>query len=73
MDTVLQRNRLTFTAIAVVAVYVLIAATTKIVMLGIFPLLMSFRAFQRKEALAPVALICAIAAVVIALAALSHS
>ena len=72
MDTVLQRNRLTLTAIAVVAVYVLIAATTRVVVLGIFPLLLSFRAFQRREALAPVALIAAIVAVVIALSALSH-
>jgi hypothetical protein len=73
MDTVLQRNRLTFTAIAVVAVYVVIAATTRVVLLGIFPLMMSFRAFQRRESLAPVALICAIVAVVVALSALSHS
>jgi hypothetical protein len=72
MDTLLQRNRLTFAAIAVVAVYVVIAATTRVVLLGIFPLLLSFRAFGRREALAPVALVCAVVALVIALATLSH-
>lgn len=72
METLLRRNRLTFTAIAVVAVYVVIAATTRVVLLGIFPLLLSYRAFRRGETLAPLALICAIVAVVIAVSALSH-
>lgn len=72
METLLRRNRLTLTAIAVVAVYVVIAATTRVVLLGIFPLLLSYRAFRRGETLAPIALICAIVAVVIAVSALSH-
>jgi hypothetical protein len=73
MENLVQRNRLTLTAIAVVAVYVLLAATTRVVLLGIFPLLLSYRAFRRGETLAPIALICAIIAVVIAVATLSHS
>jgi len=73
MESLLQRNRLTFTAIAVVAVYVLIAMTTRVVMLGIFPVLLSVRAFRRGEQLAPLALVAALLAVVIAVASLSHN
>ena len=72
METLLQKNRLTLTAIGVVAIYLLIAATTRVVLLGIFPLLLSFRAFRRGETLAPLALVCAIVAMVIAVATLSH-
>jgi hypothetical protein len=72
MESLLQRNRLTFTAIAVVAVYVLIAMTTRVAMLGIFPVLLSIRAFRRGEQLAPLALGAALLAVAIAVAGLSH-
>lgn len=72
METLLQRNRLTFTTLAVVAVYVVIAATTHIVMLGILPVLLSFRAMRRREMLAPFALVGALAAVLIAISALSN-
>lgn len=64
-------NRYTLITLAVVAVYVVLAFATGIVFIGIFPVLMSVRAFQAKEKLAPAALVAAILAVVIAFAVLS--
>jgi hypothetical protein len=72
MELLIKKNRLTFTAVAVVAVFVLIAATTRFVLLGIFPVLLSFRAFRRDEQLAPLAVVAALVAVVIAVTKLSH-
>jgi hypothetical protein len=73
MESIFQRNRLSFTTLAVVAAYVVIAATTHVVMLGILPVLLSFRAFRRGEMFAPFALVGALAAVLIAVSALSHN
>jgi len=68
----LERNRVTLTALAVVAVYLVLAVTTRIVFLGIFPVLLAMRAFRRGEQLAPLAFIAAAGSVVFALAVLSH-
>jgi uncharacterized protein DUF2510 len=65
-----QRNTLSLTAIGVVALYVLLALTTRFVLLGIFPVLMSIRATRRREPLAPVAIAAAVIAVVVAVLAL---
>ncbi|HTW12764.1 MAG TPA: hypothetical protein VME01_08480 [Solirubrobacteraceae bacterium] len=72
METLLQRNRLSFIAIAVVAAYVAIAMTTRFVVLGILPVMLSVRAFRRGEMLAPLALAGAAVAVVVAIVTLSH-
>jgi len=61
-----------FTAIGVVALYLLIAASTGIVLLGVLPVMLSIRAFQRGEKLAPVALAAAALAILVALSALAH-
>jgi len=62
--TLMQRNSTTFTAIFVVALYLVLAATTGIVLIGIFPAMLSFRAFQRREPLAPVAVAAAAVAII---------
>jgi len=72
MESVLQRNRLTVTAVAIVAAYILIALTTRFVLLGILPLMLSYRAFRRGEVLAPLALVAAVAAVVVSVSAIHH-
>jgi len=56
------------TAIGVAAIYVVLAISTRVVFLGIFPALMCLRAFQRKEALAPVALVASVVVIAIAVA-----
>jgi hypothetical protein len=65
-----QRNTLSLTAIGVVALYVLLALTTRFVLLGIFPVLMSIRATRRREPLAPLAIAAAVIAVLVAILAL---
>jgi hypothetical protein len=66
-----KRNSFSLIAAAVVAVYVLLALTTHVVLLGIFPVLMSVRAIRAKEPLAPVAIAAAVIAVGVALFALT--
>jgi Protein of unknown function (DUF2510) len=65
--TFAQRNSLSLIAIGVVALYVLLAVSTHVVLLGIFPVLMSVRAIKRREALAPAAVVAALVAVGIAI------
>jgi hypothetical protein len=65
-----KRNSLSFTAAGVVGLYVVLALTTGIVFLGIFPVILSVRAVGRKEPLAPVAVVAAIAAIAVAFFAL---
>lgn len=71
-QTIVDRNRTTLTALAVVVGYLVLAKTTGIVLLGIFPVMLSIRAFQRKEQLAPVALLAAAVAVVFSLSVITH-
>ena len=71
-STVVERNRTTLTALAVVVGYLVLAKTTGIVLLGIFPVMQSIRAFQRKEQLAPLALVGAAVAVVFSLSVMAH-
>ena len=66
-----QRNRHSLTAIGVVALYVLLAATTHFVLIGIVPVMLSVRAIKAKETLAPAAVAAAVIAVVVAFAALA--
>jgi Protein of unknown function (DUF2510) len=63
-------NKLTLIAMAVVAAYVVIALATGVVFLGIFPVLLAFRATKRKEPLAPLAIVAAVVAIGVALVAL---
>ena len=70
--TIVERNRTTLTALAVVVGYLVLAKTTGIVLLGIFPVMLSIRAFQRKEQFAPVALLAAAVAVFFSLSVIAH-
>jgi hypothetical protein len=64
--TFAKQNSASVKAIAVVAIYVVLAVATHIVFIGIFPVLLAFRAVQRREQLAPVAVIAAIIAIAVA-------
>jgi len=66
-----HRNSLSLIAIGVVALYILLAVSTHVVLLGIFPVLMSVRATRRREALAPVAVVAALVAVGVAIITLT--
>jgi len=62
--TLIQRNSTTFTAILVVALYLVLATTTGIVLIGIFPAMLAFRALHRREPLAVIAVASAAVAIV---------
>jgi hypothetical protein len=66
-----KRNSMSLAAVGVVALYVAIALSTKIVFFGIFPILLSVRAVRRKEALAPLAIVAAVVAIIVAIVALA--
>jgi hypothetical protein len=70
--TLAQRNSTTFTAILVVVLYLVLAATTGIVLIGIFPVMLAFRAFQRREPLAALAVAAAAVAVFFSITVLTH-
>jgi hypothetical protein len=53
-------NSFSLTAIVVGAIYLVLAITTGFVILGIIPVLSTFRAFQRGEKLAPLAAVVAV-------------
>jgi hypothetical protein len=65
-----KQNSYSLIAMGVAALYILIAMTSHIVIMGVIPVMLSIRAFKSRERLAPVALIAAIIAVVVAFAAL---
>jgi hypothetical protein len=69
--TFVQRNSISLTAMAVVAVYIVIALSTRVVLLGVFPVLLSVRAIRRKEVLAPFAVGAAVIAIGVAFLALA--
>jgi len=68
----LDRNRLSLIALGVSVLYIVIASTSRVVLLGIFPILLSLRAWRRHETLAPLAMVSAIGAFVIAIEVLSR-
>ena len=70
--TLSQRNSASFTAICVAGLYLILAATTGIVLIGILPGMLAVRAFQRREPLAPLAGAAAAVAIVFALTVLTR-
>jgi hypothetical protein len=69
--TFARQNRLSLIAGAVVAAYIVIALTSRIVLVGILPIVLSVRAMRHREPLAPFAVGAAIIAVIIAIAAIT--
>jgi Protein of unknown function (DUF2510) len=65
-------NGLAFTTFAIVAVYLVLAVTTRIVFIGVLPMLMAIRSQRAREPLAPVALAAAVIALVIGIIAFTH-
>lgn len=70
--TLAQRNSTTLTAIVVVALYLVLAATTGIVLIGIFPAMLAVRAVQRREPLAAIAVSAAAVAIVFSITVLTQ-
>ncbi len=66
-----KRNSASLTTVTVVGAYLILATAAHFVFLGILPVLMAFRAVQRKETLAPLAVVAAAAGIVVALLALT--
>jgi hypothetical protein len=67
----LQSSRYSLITVGVSALYVLLAATSHVVFIGVLPALMAFRSFQAKEKLAPVAAVAAVVSIIVAFTALS--
>jgi amino acid transporter len=68
--TFLQRSRYSLITIVVAAIYIAIAAASHVVFFGFLPAVMTYRAFQAKEKLAPLAALATVVSIVIAFAAL---
>jgi hypothetical protein len=65
--SMLEQNSTSFLAIGVVIGYLVLAATTGVVLLGIFPVILSINAIGKGEKLAPLAMFAAALAVAFAL------
>jgi hypothetical protein len=65
-------NSFSLTAIIVGAIYLALAITTGFVILGIVPVFSTFRAFQRREKLAPVAAVVTAAVVATSIFYFTH-
>ena len=70
--SVFDRNPTSFGAMAVILVYIFIAATLHFALLGIVPFFMAIRAFRRGEQLAPVAMAAVVFGILVAFAAAAH-
>jgi hypothetical protein len=70
-QSIWQRNQSAIIAMGIVAVYLLLAVKTHIVMLGVWPLLTSIRSWQRKEPLAGLATCAAVVALLVGILTLS--
>jgi uncharacterized protein DUF2510 len=69
--TFARRNQRSLTAAGVAALYIIIAITTRIVLFGIFPLILSVRAWQARETLAPLAIAVTVVAIIVGFTALA--
>lgn len=67
----ISKNSRSFVTFVVVAIYILIAVLTHVVVIGILPVLQSIRAVQRREPLAALAVIAAVISVLLAFSLLS--
>ncbi|MDF0529021.1 hypothetical protein P0W64_11490 [Tsukamurella sp. 8F] len=64
------RNQCTIVALVVALVYILLAETSHLVVIGIVPVVLAIRAIARREPLCLVAVVAAVAAVAISIHAL---
>jgi Protein of unknown function (DUF2510) len=69
--TFARRNQRSLTATGVAVLYIVIAISTRFVFFGIFPLLLSYRAWQAREVLAPLAVAVTAVAIIVGVAALT--
>jgi hypothetical protein len=66
-QSIRQRNQYALITLGIVAVYLVLAIKTGIVMLGVWPILTSVASWQRKEPLAGLAVCGAVVAMLIAI------
>src|SRR4051794_1875407 len=71
--SLMEQNSATFLALAVIVGYLVLAATTGIVLIGIFPALLAYRALKSGEKLAPLAIAAAAIAIVLAFSGMTSS
>lgn len=66
-----ERNKLAFITVGIVVVYAILALKAHVYILGILPVMMSIRSKSQNEPFAPLAIIAAAAAVLIAVLGLT--
>jgi hypothetical protein len=69
-DSIVQKNPSSFLAIGISATYLVIAVYTGIILFGIVPAYLSFKAFGNREKLAPLAIVAAGIAIAFSLSSL---
>lgn len=62
-ESLLEANPKSMTAIVVSAIYLAMAIATGVVLAGVVPAILTLRAFERREKLAPAALVAAVIAI----------
>jgi Protein of unknown function (DUF2510) len=67
-----RRNQRSLTAAGVATVYIVVAVAFHLVFFGILPLILSIRAWQARETLAPVAIALTVIAILIGVIGLAH-
>jgi hypothetical protein len=65
-------NQFALITFGIVALYLVVAATTGIVFIGIVPILMSIRSLRRQEPLAPFAIGAAVVSLLVSVTVLAH-
>jgi hypothetical protein len=66
-----RRNQRSLTAAGVATVYIVVAVVSHLVFFGIFPLILSIRAWQARETLAPLAIALTVVAILISVIAIA--
>jgi hypothetical protein len=66
-----RRNQRSLTATGVATLYIIVAVASHLVFFGILPLILSIRAWQAKETLAPLAIAATIVAILVSVVALT--
>ena len=66
-----RRNQRSLTAAGVATLYIVVAVASHLVFFGILPLILSIRAWQARETLAPLAIAVTIVAILVSVIALT--
>ncbi len=66
-----RRNQRSLTAAGVATLYIVVAVASHLVFFGILPLILSIRAWQARETLAPLAIVVTVVAILVSVIALT--